>query len=203
LKFWSEQRARQTFGLSQDLPTLLVIGGSKGSRSINRALFSILPELLKQVQIIHVSGHLDWHEVAEAKESLDQLDIERYHAYPYLHEEIGAALKIADLVLSRAGASILGEYPLFGTPAILVPYPYAWRYQEVNAEYLVKNGAAILLEEKFLASNLLLTIQELLQDGFRREEMRRAMSNLAHPMATESIVNLLYSLAASPGLGRM
>ena len=71
---------------------------------------------------------------------------------------MGAALAAADLVVSRAGASILGEYPLFGLPAILVPYPYAWRYQKVNADYLVKRQAAEMLPDEQLKEKLLPTM---------------------------------------------
>ena len=60
---------------------------------------------------------------------------------------MGLAFAAADLVVSRAGASILGEYPLFGLPSILIPYPYAWRYQKVNADYLATRGAAIRLDD--------------------------------------------------------
>ena len=102
----------------------------------------------------------------------------RYHAFPYLHEEMGAALAAADLALSRAGASTLGEYPLFGLPAILVPYPYAWRYQKVNAEALVQCGAAVMLEDDKLSNQLLPTVNELLSQPQKMASMRAAMKRL-------------------------
>ncbi len=189
---WSRLEARRTLGLSDEAPVLLVSGGSKGARSLNRAVLAHLPELLEMTQIVHISGELDWPEVeAKAKE----LKAPRYHTYPYLHEEMGAALAAADLALSRSGASTLGEYPLFGLPSILVPYPYAWRYQKVNANYLVRNGAAIMLEDARLAEELLPTVKGLLREPARLESMRRAVKTLARPQAASEIGRLLAELA--------
>jgi UDP-N-acetylglucosamine--N-acetylmuramyl-(pentapeptide) pyrophosphoryl-undecaprenol N-acetylglucosamine transferase len=188
---WSRLEARRTLNLSEEAPVLLVVGGSKGARSINNAVLTDLPALLEMAQIVHISGELDWPEV-EAKAR--QLKAPRYHAYPYLHEEMGAALAAADLALSRAGASTLGEYPLFGLPSILVPYPYAWRYQKVNAGYLVRNGAAIMLEDARLAGELLPTVRGLLAEPARLEAMRSAVRSLARPQAASEIGRLLLEL---------
>jgi UDP-N-acetylglucosamine--N-acetylmuramyl-(pentapeptide) pyrophosphoryl-undecaprenol N-acetylglucosamine transferase len=201
LKAWDRPKAYQSLGLSGDLPVVFVFGGSKGARSINRALLAILPDLLNEAQVLHVSGSLDWPEVQAASRSLAPELAERYHPHPYLHEEMGAAYSVADLVVSRAGASTLGEFPLFGLPAILVPYPYAWRYQRVNAEYLADRGAAILLRDDDLTQQLLPRIRELLGDPARRERMRRAMYQLATPQAARFIAEELSSLARSPGAG--
>ena len=62
-------------------------------------------------QVIHISGQLDWETIQTARASLTSEQKKRYHAFPYLHEEMGAALVSADLVISRAGASTLGEFP--------------------------------------------------------------------------------------------
>ena len=201
LRTWDIYEARQAFGLNPDLPTLLVFGGSKGARSINRALIALLPELLASMQIIHISGHLDWQEVKAAKAKLSGEQDSRYHAYPYLYEEMGAALSVADLVISRAGASVLGEFPLFGLPAILVPYPHAWRYQEVNARFLERKGAAQVLYDDELSAQMLTTVIDLMSDRNRRENMRLAMLSLATPHAAESIADLLHGLVPMPSLG--
>lgn len=203
LQAWGLEEARQVFGLNPDIPTLLVFGGSKGARSINHALFENLPEMLDEYQIIHISGHLDWSEVEAAKNELSDKRSDRYHAFPYLHEEMGAALRASDLVVSRAGASVLGEFPLFGLPAILVPYPHAWRYQEVNARYLKERGAAVVLQDGELALELHRTVRGLLDDRARRDNMRRAMLSLAAPEAAESIANLLSGLVPMPIPGRI
>lgn len=199
---WSLENARQVLNVLSDRPTLLVFGGSKGARSINRALLAKLPQLLEEMQIVHISGHLDWPEVAAIKTNLSEDLASRYHAYPYLHEEMGAALRVADIVVSRAGASVLGELPLFGLPAILVPYPYAWRYQEVNARYLERWGAAVVIQDERLADELLPAVRKLISNRRQREKMQQAMLSLAKPNAAESIAELLHGLVSVPSPGR-
>jgi UDP-N-acetylglucosamine--N-acetylmuramyl-(pentapeptide) pyrophosphoryl-undecaprenol N-acetylglucosamine transferase len=108
---------------------------------------------------------------------------------------MGAALTAADLVISRAGASTLGEYPLFGLPAILVPYPHAWRYQKVNADYLVQRGAAVMLEDGRLRDQLLPTVNDLLSDPQKLTTMRDAMQRLSHPQAAAEIGRQLLALS--------
>lgn len=195
LRVWNKSSALEFLKLSPDLPTLLAVGGSTGARSINRALLAVLPELLQEMQVVHLAGKRDWVEVDQAKENLPEAQLNRYRAFPYLHAEMGAALTAADLVLSRAGASSLGEYPFFGLPAILVPYPYAWHYQEVNAQYLARRDAAVILEDRDLQDSLMPVVQDLIRDESRREKMSQAMAGLARPEAARSIVRLVYKLA--------
>ncbi len=167
------------FELDPARRTLLVFGGSRGARSLNRALAEILPNLLLDgLQIIHIAGETNWPEVQTRRASLSADFQARYHAYPYLHEDMGLALAAADLVVSRAGASSLGEFPYFGLPAILVPYPFAWRYQKVNADWLAKRGAAIRLNDESLAEELLPTIRSVLSNQARLEAMRQAAAAL-------------------------
>ncbi len=193
---WEPEAARRALGLEPGLETLLVFGGSKGARSINRALLAALPDLLLEMQVIHISGTLDWPAVQAAAEALSDDLRRRYLHYPYLHEEMGAALRTADLVISRAGASTLGEFPAFGLPAILVPYPYAWRYQATNAAFLVERDAALLLEDAELPTRLLPTVLDLMRDRPRRDRMRASMRSLANPNAARDIAGLLLRLAS-------
>jgi len=191
---WDRSRARRSLHLTDDLPVLLVSGGSRGARSINESVLKHLPELLEMAQVIHITGELDWGVVQAQTRELPQTQATRYHAFPYLHEEMGAALAAADLAVSRAGASTLGEYPLFGLPAILVPYPFAWRYQKVNAEYLAQRGAAVVIENSHLADQLLPTLRDLLNQPDRLMSMRNAMLTLAQPAAASEIGHLLLAL---------
>jgi len=193
---WDKANAYQVFDFSPDLPTLLVTGGSLGALSINRALTAALPELLPEMQIVHLTGAHTWDQFEDVPGSLPLELQPRYKAYPYLHEEMGAAFSIADLVVSRAGASSIGEYPHFGIPAILVPYPHAWRYQKVNADYLANRGAAITIEDEVLPQKLSLLVLEIIRDSERRTQMRQKMLSLANDGAASDIAELLTSLAS-------
>ncbi len=200
LRSWTRQRGEQFFDLDPDMPTLLVFGGSRGARSINQALIAVLPELLSTLQVIHISGTHDWAVVAENHQALEAKIpapiFQRYHVREYLHE-MGAALSAADLVLCRAGASSLGEFPAFALPAILVPYPYAWRYQQVNAEYLAQRGAAEIIQDKDLSALLLPTVLRLIKDRQTLAEMSAKISSLAKVNAADDIARIIRNLPAS------
>jgi undecaprenyldiphospho-muramoylpentapeptide beta-N-acetylglucosaminyltransferase len=194
LSEWTPEKGKRWLGLSRQFPTLLVYGGSRGARTINRSLLACLPQLLDFCQIIHISGELDWKEVETFRSSLPEILQKRYRAFPYVHE-MGAVLASADLAITRAGASSLGELPLFGLPAILVPYPYAWRYQKVNAAYLERRGAAIVVENEQLSERLLPLVKELLADQPRLSQMRQTMQLLARPQAARELAVLVRELA--------
>lgn len=194
IALWDRQTSHSHLGISGQLPVLLVFGGSQGARSINTAVLYHLRALLQKFEIIHLTGELDWQNVKVGREQLPVELVDRYHALPYLHE-MGAALAAADLVVSRAGASCLGEFPLFGLPALLVPYPHAWRYQKVNADYLARRGAAVLLEDHRLQDELLVTLNILLDNPNKLKAMRAAMFGLSHPRAADKIASTLIKLA--------
>ena len=196
---WSREKAVTHFGLDASLPTLLVTGGSKGARSINMAVTGQLNDLLEMAQIIHLTGTLDIETVQAAAEKLPAEKKSRYHVMPYLHE-MGAALAAADLVVSRAGASSIGEYPFFELPAVLTPYPYAWRYQKVNADYLAERNAAVILPDELLQDTLSTVIKDLLSNGNKQDAMKTAMKNLAQPHAAEDIAGQLVKLAGAQTL---
>ena len=191
---WDRGKGRRALGLDPELPTLLVWGGSKGARSINLAVVPELPFLLEKAQVVHLTGQADWSVIETARAGLMSEQKGRYHAFPYLHGEMGAALASADLVVSRAGASILGEYPFFGLPAVLIPYPHAWRYQRTNAEYLAQRGAAVILKDEFLTLELRRTVADLLDNPAKLAAMRTAMRALAQPRAAQAIAGELLAL---------
>jgi len=196
---WTRGKGFKALKLSSKLPVLLVFGGSKGALSINQALYPILPELLKMTQLVHLSGIDNCAEAEIVKANLPREFSQHYHVFPFLHKKMGAALASANLVVCRAGASTLGELPFFGLPAILVPYPHAWQYQRTNAEYLVKKGGAMILENHDLTSQLLPRVTNLLKDVKTLGQMQNCMSKLARPDAAKNIGEILNKVGTMKG----
>jgi UDP-N-acetylglucosamine--N-acetylmuramyl-(pentapeptide) pyrophosphoryl-undecaprenol N-acetylglucosamine transferase len=89
---------------------------------------------------------------------------------------------------------------LFGLPAVLVPYPYAWRYQKVNATYLAERGAAVMMEDADLGEKLVPLVKELMADELHRQQIRAALGDVARPQAAEQIATLLIKLATRGGI---
>ena len=195
--------ARGKLGLDPDRSVVLAFGGSQGARSINEALWLALPGILGMAQVLHITGELDWPRVADIQTELPERLRAAYHPRSYLHSEMGEALAAADLVVSRAGAATMGEYPRYGLPAILVPYPHSWRYQATNARYLAEQGGAVVLTDESLARDLLPEVRGLLQDPVRLLGMAEAMSGTATPGAAEVIAFEVANAAKSgPAAGR-
>ena len=203
------------FALEPEVKTLLVFGGSKGARSLNRAVASILDALVARYQVIHISGPADAPEARARGAALPEETKGRYHLFEYLHDpaergvlsaplrgsasssDMGLALAAADVAVSRAGASVLGEFPLFGLASILVPYPYAWRYQKVNADYLTSRGAALRLEDESLARDLLPAIERLMNDDAERRRVQERARALARPGAADRLAAMLVELSGA------
>ncbi len=188
--------ARQNLGLDPDLKTVLVFGGSRGARRINQAVAAALDELLSLAQVVHVGGRLDFADLERRREALPATLRSRYHLFAYLHEEMIDALVAADLVVSRAGAATLGEFPAAGLPAVLVPYPYAGAHQRENAAVLAEVGGAIIMADAELTGERLAnTVRQLLADEERLATMRANMRRLAQPDAARRIAELLVNMA--------
>ena len=189
--------ARRKFGLAHGgRVTVMVFGGSRGARHINQAVTENLETWLRDCQLIHVSGPADFPQAQAAQQQLPEDLRSRYHPYAYLHDEMSQALAAADLVVARAGASTLGEFPAVGLPAVLVPYPYSGQHQDANADYLVSRGAAVKIADADLERDLLPTVAGLLHDPARLQQMRAHAQALSQPEAAARIAGELVRLAA-------
>ena len=188
-------RARQMFHLDPGARTVTIFGGSRGAHRINAATVANLADLAWLAQIIHITGRDDEAWVSTQVNALPDDLRARVRVFGYLDEELPHALAAADVVVARAGAATLGEFPALGLPAILVPYPYAGRHQEGNARYLVERGAAIRVDDAALSRELIPTLQKLFDAPEQLEAMSEASRALAQPRASANIVALLEQYA--------
>ena len=122
---------------------------------------------------------------------------ERYHPVAYLHEEMPLALAAADLTVARAGASILGEFPVARLPAVLAPYEGV--NQMDNARALAERGGAVIVPDAELPTRLAPTVVALLTDPVRRAQMEQALAALAQPTAALYIAEEIVALAGQRG----
>jgi UDP-N-acetylglucosamine--N-acetylmuramyl-(pentapeptide) pyrophosphoryl-undecaprenol N-acetylglucosamine transferase len=188
--------SRRRLSLAEDKKVLLVLGGSQGAHSINVAISSALTDLLEVCQIVHLSGEADAPWLCSRRSELNQAVAQHYRVYPYLHEEIIDALAAADLAVARAGAATTGEFPALGLPSILVPYPYAGRHQDLNADHMVDHAAAIRVDDADLAQGILgETIVGLLTNDERLSQLADGARRLAQPDASRRIAQLLKDMA--------
>jgi UDP-N-acetylglucosamine--N-acetylmuramyl-(pentapeptide) pyrophosphoryl-undecaprenol N-acetylglucosamine transferase len=194
--FWRIDRAeaRTILHLPQDATVVLVTGASLGARKINDAVVAAAPSLLDRYYVLHLTGTADEARVNTARLHFTKTERDRYIVRAYL-EEMPAALIAADLVVSRAGASTLGELPAAGVPAILVPGEYEGWSQAPNAEYLASQGAAVILRNERL-DLIGPAIQEILDDEPRVQRMREASRALARPEAARSLARMIVEVAA-------
>ena len=194
----SRVQARVLFGVTDDTPIVLVSGGSRGARSLNYAIRDALPMLLPHMHIIHVCGREgDEGPLQTAAAALDPVLGSRYQLHSYLAADgplpMTAAFVAADLTVCRSGASVLGELPSAGLPAVLVPYPYV--HQDENADYLVRHGAAHKIADGRVADELAPHLLSLVSDPAQIAAMRHQMLALAQPQAAQIIAGLLQTIA--------
>jgi UDP-N-acetylglucosamine--N-acetylmuramyl-(pentapeptide) pyrophosphoryl-undecaprenol N-acetylglucosamine transferase len=226
LFYLNKQECRAAFELDDSLPVLLITGGSRGARSINKAIAALLMHLLPLTQIIHVCGREgDEQFLREAAARLSGELQARYRVYPYLFSGVGEsggkgvgsstansptppppyaptmtrAYGAADLAVCRSGASTLAEAPAAQLPVVLVPYPYV--HQEENADYLVRHGAAVKVRDAEMLGNGRPEDGSLfltIQRLLRHEEERTRMSECSHRLARpDAAHHLAHLLLAS------
>src|SRR5216110_1979761 len=181
--------ARRKLGLREDLPTLLVMGGSQGASGINQALIKALPFLQGvPLQVIHLSGARDERLVT------DNYRRENVSAYiAAFHHRMEEAYSAADVVVARAVAASLAEFAAFSLPGILIPFPYATNdHQTRNAEIYARAQAAILLKQSDLSGELLArNIRELMENPQRLQQMAANCARLAPNDAAGRVANTM------------
>jgi UDP-N-acetylglucosamine--N-acetylmuramyl-(pentapeptide) pyrophosphoryl-undecaprenol N-acetylglucosamine transferase len=187
--------ARERFGIPPDGDCVLIFGGSLGARRLNDAALEAFGEMAP-CAVLHVSGRRDEQDLRARLAALGSPP--HYRLYPYV-QPFADALAAADLVVARAGGSVL-EVAAAGLPAILVPYPHATAdHQAGNARYMERAGAAVVVPDDELdGPRLAREVAALLGSQQRRAEMVKAAREVARPDAADRMAEEILSLAGGP-----
>lgn len=199
----TRERGAAALELDPSLTTLLVFGGSLGSRRLNDALLGALRhmraggDLLQEVQIVHVIGP---RRAAADRPSQDIAP--HYRPFRYLDLHYPEAMAAADLVVTRSGASTVAEIAARGLPAVLVPWSQASTGEQArNAEPLARAGAAVVVPDPELTGERLAEVlAELLRSPEKRARMAEASKKLGRPNAAEQVALLALDLARAEAL---
>lgn len=176
----NKEKAKKRFGFTKNLPTLLIIGGSLGAKSINNAFLSIAKDVSKKFNIIHVTG----------KGNLSNVRIDGYFETEFLND-IDSAYSIADLAITRAGSNTLFELLSNKIPCLAIPLPKgASRGDQIlNAEYFSYKGAIMMLKQENLTPNVLFSKINLLYEN--KDKYLKAIKNLNVQSSCEKIAEIL------------
>ena len=173
-----KNRARKIFNLNENIPTILIFGGSQGARKINKVILKSLPLILETFQVIHSCGNKNYEKLKIEVEEKNLKNISRYKIYPFLSSELKDAFALSDLVISRAGANSLFEIIALEKPSIIIPLSNsANNHQVENANFFQKRGMLINLNEKELNEKIL---TELLFKLFNENKIRADMIDKMH-----------------------
>jgi len=178
-------------GFTAGKPVILIIGGSLGSVVVNEAVRSVLPDLLKKFQIIHLCG----------KEKMDpQLDgTKGYVQFEYIKKELSDLLDASDLIISRAGANAICEILALRKPNILIPLSAkASRGDQIlNAASFEKQGfSKVIQEEDLNGGTLLAAVNEVFGE---REQYIRTMEQSQMNDAITAITDLIDQTIGASG----
>lgn len=187
-------RARARFGIEAERPCLLVMGGSLGARTINRAAIEAFAERPgRDFEVVHVAGSRDYRDL---RHRLDEASGGDGYSLLEYEPDMGDCLAACDLVLARSGGSVF-ELTARGRASVLVPYPYATGdHQTANAEWLADAGAAEVIADSDLTADLAMErVSVLLGDSDRLAGMSAAAASLARPDAAAAVAREVLSVS--------
>lgn len=184
----TKAEAHKIFNLENDWPTVLVIGGGSGAMGLNQALAHNLPSLLSATQIIHSTGRgkmIDPHFNSPELHN-------RYHQYEFI-DRMDAAYAAADIVIARAGLGTITELSALQKNSIIVPLPNS--HQELNAQYLYDEKAALIVDQSDITPDLLLKlVRKILFDSELQKQLQNNIAKIMPSNATGKVLSVIKSL---------
>jgi len=191
--------ALEHFNLEENVPTILIMGGSQGSEKINETILSIISQAILKYQIIHQAGAKNFNDISSRAGVILESDAlkHRYHPVPFLNEgDLKNASKAASLVVSRASAGAIFEIAAWGLPSVLIPISNsAQNHQRENAYNYAKTGACEVLEENNLSPNVLFSqIAKILNNSEITKKMKLGAASFARPNAADIVATEIINL---------
>lgn len=191
--------AKKAFGLPPEAMLVLITGGSQGAAQINEVVLKVLPQLITEVHIIHLTGPDHFESVsAVANQLLEQSAYKsNYQIFPVLTDQMGVAMVAADIIVSRAGATTLAEIARLRKPSLLIPLPgSAQDNQAQNATVFEQRGAARVLDAGNVGPHLFhRSLEELITSRELRASLSRNVAAFDHPQAAADVAALSLKLA--------
>ena len=179
------EKAKEKLGLNKDKLTILSVGGSQGSRTLNNGWKDNLEKLKERnYQLIWQTGKLDYNELTSSIQHPASIQIKEFIS------DMATAYSAADVIVSRAGAIAISELAMAKKPVILVPLPSAAEdHQTKNALVLVEKNAAKMVKDVEMKDQFWTNLSEICENENLRKEMSKNLQFFAKPKATEEIVN--------------
>lgn len=191
--------AREFLKIEENVPVILILGGSQGAQKINDVVLAGLKNLVEKYVVIHQTGKNNIVEVRATSEVVlhDSRYKDRYKAFDYLNNlALRMAAGVSSVVISRAGSTIF-EIASWGLPSIIVPInEKISRDQHSNAFAYARAGACVVIEDNNLTSNILASeIERLLINDTEREEMKVAAKEFYKPNAARLVAEEILKIA--------
>ncbi|MCA6067228.1 undecaprenyldiphospho-muramoylpentapeptide beta-N-acetylglucosaminyltransferase [Chryseobacterium sp. RG1] len=194
-------QAKEKMGLDKDKLTILSVGGSLGSRTLNNGWKDNLENLKeKGYQLIWQTGKLDYKEIVDSC----QLTVDGNNQQPSTNNQIQikefikdmeTAYSAADVIVSRAGAIAISELAVAQKPVLLVPFPFAAEdHQTINAMNLVEKNAARMVKDSEMQEKFWNTLSEICENENVRKEMSENLKYFAKPNAAKEIVDEIFKV---------
>ena len=182
--------AKEKLGLEKGKLTILSVGGSLGSRTLNNSWKENINKVLeKDYQLIWQTGKLDYKNILEETKDIHSRNIQIVEFI----KNMEMAYSAADVIVSRAGAIAISELAIAKKPVLLVPFPFAAEdHQTKNAQTLVEKNAAKMVKDTEMKEKFWNTLSEICENEDLRTEMAQNLEFFAKPKATEEIVNEIF-----------
>ena len=187
----ARENSKQFLNLKEDVPTILILGGSLGARMINDQILSILPKLVEKYYVIHQTGKANIEEVLGTANVVltDNKFKYRYRPFDYLNNlNMSMSAGASSLIISRAGSAIF-EIAHWGIPSIIIPITNTnGDHQKQNAYNYTRSGGAIVIEESNLSPNILLSeITRIMEDKNLSKKMSEGAKSFIKTDASDLI----------------